>query len=148
MLGFAQELAELLTREGFEVVTTRQDDSFIPLERRMTIAERVVKNGSAAVDELVELTGVSAMTVRREVDRLADRGLDDDRRRAVDRACRLFRLGLAGRPHRGGTPKHRACRFGRDPRSHRARRQPSATGLNHGAGAAPDAPAGSWPAAT
>lgn len=38
MLGFAQELAELLTREGFEVVTTRQDDSFIPLERRMTIA--------------------------------------------------------------------------------------------------------------
>jgi N-acetylmuramoyl-L-alanine amidase len=38
MLGFAQELAELLTREGFEVVSTRQDDSFIPLERRMTIA--------------------------------------------------------------------------------------------------------------
>ena len=38
MLGFAQELAEILTRAGFEVVTTRHDDSFIPLEQRMTIA--------------------------------------------------------------------------------------------------------------
>lgn len=38
MLGFAAELTEELTRAGFEVVPTRKDDSFIPLERRMTIA--------------------------------------------------------------------------------------------------------------
>jgi len=38
MLGFARELAEVLTRQGFEVVPTRKDDSFVPLERRMTIA--------------------------------------------------------------------------------------------------------------
>ncbi len=38
MLGFAQELAEQLTREGFEVALTRKDDSFVPLERRMTLA--------------------------------------------------------------------------------------------------------------
>ncbi len=38
MLGFATELAEELTRAGFEVLPTRKDDSFIPLERRMTIA--------------------------------------------------------------------------------------------------------------
>ncbi len=38
MLSFARELTEILTRAGFEVVATRNDDSFIPLERRMTIA--------------------------------------------------------------------------------------------------------------
>lgn len=38
MLGFARELAEELAGAGFEVVATRQDDSFVPLERRMTIA--------------------------------------------------------------------------------------------------------------
>mgnify|MGYP000494021014 FL=1 len=44
-------------------------------ERRMTIAERVVKNGSASVDELVELTGVSAMTVYRDIEALEDAGV-------------------------------------------------------------------------
>lgn len=38
MLGFSRELTEVLTRAGFEVVPTRVDDSFVPLERRMTIA--------------------------------------------------------------------------------------------------------------
>lgn len=38
MLGFARELTEILNRAGFEVIATRKDDSFIPLERRMTIA--------------------------------------------------------------------------------------------------------------
>ncbi|SMO52822.1 N-acetylmuramoyl-L-alanine amidase [Paracoccus laeviglucosivorans] len=38
MLGFARELTETLTRAGFEVVPTRTDDSFVPLEQRMTIA--------------------------------------------------------------------------------------------------------------
>ena len=44
-------------------------------ERRMTIAERVVKNGSATVDELVELTGVSAMTVYRDIEALEEAGV-------------------------------------------------------------------------
>lgn len=38
MLGFARELTEILAQSGFEVVSTRQDDRFIPLERRMTLA--------------------------------------------------------------------------------------------------------------
>lgn len=38
MLGFSRELSDMLTRAGFEVVPTRTDDSFVPLERRMTIA--------------------------------------------------------------------------------------------------------------
>ncbi|WP_323717136.1 N-acetylmuramoyl-L-alanine amidase [Paracoccus aminovorans] len=38
MLGFARELTEVLSRAGFEVVATRSDDSFVPLERRMTLA--------------------------------------------------------------------------------------------------------------
>ncbi|MBD9529463.1 N-acetylmuramoyl-L-alanine amidase [Paracoccus sp. PAR01] len=38
MLGFARELSEVLTRAGYEVIPTRQDDSFVPLEQRMTVA--------------------------------------------------------------------------------------------------------------
>ncbi len=38
MLGFATQLREVLEAAGYEVVTTRDDDSFVPLERRMTIA--------------------------------------------------------------------------------------------------------------
>ena len=38
MLSFARELTEILHRAGFEVIPTRTDDSFVPLERRMTIA--------------------------------------------------------------------------------------------------------------
>lgn len=38
MLGFATELMEALKQAGYEVVATRTDDSFVPLERRMTIA--------------------------------------------------------------------------------------------------------------
>lgn len=38
MLGFSLELATELKQAGFEVVTTRSDDSFIALERRMTLA--------------------------------------------------------------------------------------------------------------
>lgn len=44
-------------------------------ERRMAIAERVVKNGSASVDELVDLTGVSAMTVYRDIESLEEAGV-------------------------------------------------------------------------
>ena len=38
ILGFARELTEALNRAGVEVVPTRTDDSFVPLERRMTLA--------------------------------------------------------------------------------------------------------------
>lgn len=38
ILGFARELTEALNRAGIEVVPTRTDDSFVPLERRMTLA--------------------------------------------------------------------------------------------------------------
>lgn len=38
VLSFARELTEALTRAGVEVVLTRDDDSFVPLERRMTAA--------------------------------------------------------------------------------------------------------------
>ena len=38
MLGFARELAAALQAQGIETVLTRDDDRFIPLERRTTIA--------------------------------------------------------------------------------------------------------------
>lgn len=38
MLGFARELAATLRERGIEVVLTREDDRFIPLERRTTVA--------------------------------------------------------------------------------------------------------------
>lgn len=42
MLTFARELKEALIRvDDFEVILTRDDDSFIPLERRVAIAHRV-----------------------------------------------------------------------------------------------------------
>ncbi|MDS9468097.1 N-acetylmuramoyl-L-alanine amidase [Paracoccus sp. MBLB3053] len=38
LLSFARELSEVLTRAGYDVVQTRNDDSFVGLEQRMTIA--------------------------------------------------------------------------------------------------------------
>lgn len=38
MLGFARELAAALRADGVEVVLTREDDRFVPLERRTTVA--------------------------------------------------------------------------------------------------------------
>ena len=38
MLGFALELQEVLVRAGFDVLLTRTDDSFVPLEARVSIA--------------------------------------------------------------------------------------------------------------
>ena len=38
MLGFAAEIAAALRAKGVEVVLTREDDRFVPLERRTTIA--------------------------------------------------------------------------------------------------------------
>lgn len=49
MLTFARELREGLMREGIEVTLTRQDDRFVPLERRMTAAR------GAGADLLISL---------------------------------------------------------------------------------------------
>ncbi len=49
MLTFARELRESLMREGIEVALTRQDDRFVPLERRMTAAR------AAGADLLISL---------------------------------------------------------------------------------------------
>lgn len=38
MLGFARELKETLTRAGMRVVLTREEDVFVPLETRMSVA--------------------------------------------------------------------------------------------------------------
>lgn len=40
VLAFARELADLLVRAGYKVVLTREDDRFVPLETRVTIARR------------------------------------------------------------------------------------------------------------
>lgn len=49
MLGFAGELKRALRRAGMEVVLTREDDSFVPLDRRVDIAR------AAGADLLVSL---------------------------------------------------------------------------------------------
>lgn len=41
MLRFAVELRDVLRRAGYEVTLTRQDDSFVSLERRVAIAQEV-----------------------------------------------------------------------------------------------------------
>jgi N-acetylmuramoyl-L-alanine amidase len=41
MLRFAIELRDVLRRAGYEVTLTRQDDSFVSLERRVAIAQEV-----------------------------------------------------------------------------------------------------------
>lgn len=48
-LALARELAEALRRRNIEVILTREDDSFVPLERRMSIAR------AAGADILVSL---------------------------------------------------------------------------------------------
>ena len=68
-------------------------------ERRMAIAERVVKNGSASVDDLVELTGVSAMTVYRDIEALEEMEFEllTERRRHHPRGAAGGELGQTGR---------------------------------------------------
>ncbi|HEY4005987.1 MAG TPA: DeoR/GlpR family DNA-binding transcription regulator [Pseudonocardia sp.] len=55
--------------------------------RQQRIVEHVVAHGSASVTDLVELTGVSLMTVHRDLDELADRGV-----------VRKFRGGVSAQP--------------------------------------------------
>ncbi|GLY66424.1 DeoR family transcriptional regulator [Amycolatopsis taiwanensis] len=55
--------------------------------RQQRIADYVVKKGSASAAELAELTGVSVMTVHRDLDELARRGL-----------LRKFRGGVSAQP--------------------------------------------------
>lgn len=96
MLGFARELAEVLTRAGFEVVLTRSEDSFVPLERRMTIA----RSGKADLfislhaDALPagEAAGLSIYTWNQQADDRATRELA----MRHDRADLLAGMDLAG----------------------------------------------------
>lgn len=44
-------------------------------QRRMLIAERVVKNGSVSIEDLVDHTGVSPMTVYRDIEALQEAGV-------------------------------------------------------------------------
>ena len=45
VLTFARELKEVLVRDGgFNVVLTREEDVFVPLETRISIARAVLKN--------------------------------------------------------------------------------------------------------
>ena len=55
--------------------------------RQQVIADHVVERGSATANELVELTGVSVMTVHRDIDELVRRGL-----------LRKFRGGVSAQP--------------------------------------------------
>ncbi|WP_423208826.1 N-acetylmuramoyl-L-alanine amidase [Paracoccus yeei] len=79
MLAFARELSDILTRAGFQVVSTRTDDSFVPLERRMTIARAGQADLfiSLHADALPagEAAGLSIYTWNQEADDRATREL-------------------------------------------------------------------------
>ncbi|GLK64112.1 N-acetylmuramoyl-L-alanine amidase [Paracoccus kondratievae] len=96
MLSFARELTEILTRAGFEVVATRQDDSFIPLERRMTLARAAQADLfiSLHADALPagEAAGLSIYTWNPQADDRASRELA----MRHDRTDLLAGLDLAG----------------------------------------------------
>lgn len=96
MLGFARELSDMLTRAGFEVVPTRTDDSFVPLERRMTIARAGQADLFIALhaDALPagEAAGLSIYTWNQEADDRASRELA----MRHDRADLLSGVDLAG----------------------------------------------------
>lgn len=68
-------------------MSTRRGAAGSQQSRQQVIAEYVASHGSAAVSDLVELTGVSLMTVHRDVDELARRGL-----------LRKFRGGVSAQP--------------------------------------------------
>src|SRR5690625_6276192 len=56
-------------------MSTRRGDARPQEARQQAIAEFVAKQGSATAVELAELAGVSVMTVHRDLDELARRGL-------------------------------------------------------------------------
>ncbi|GAA1782594.1 MULTISPECIES: DeoR/GlpR family DNA-binding transcription regulator [Streptomonospora] len=68
-------------------MSTRRGESRPQEARQQAIAEFVAKQGSATAVELAELTGVSVMTVHRDLDELARRGL-----------LRKFRGGVSAQP--------------------------------------------------
>lgn len=68
-------------------MSTRRGDARPQEARQQAIAEFVAKQGSATAIELAELTGVSVMTVHRDLDELARRGL-----------LRKFRGGVSAQP--------------------------------------------------
>lgn len=83
MLTFAQELRDTLVRAGgFEVVLTRDDDSFVPLEARITRAHE------AGADVFISLHADAISEGRAEgatVYTLADRASDEASRKLAER---------------------------------------------------------------
>ncbi len=83
MLTFAQELRDTLVRAGgFEVVLTREDDSFVPLETRITRAHE------AGADVFLSLHADAISEGRAEgatVYTLADRASDEASRKLAER---------------------------------------------------------------
>jgi N-acetylmuramoyl-L-alanine amidase len=83
MLTFAQELRDILVRAGnFEVILTRDDDSFVPLETRVSIAQAV------SADVFISLHADALAEGRAEgatVYTLAERASDDASRKLAER---------------------------------------------------------------
>nr|WP_275116103.1 N-acetylmuramoyl-L-alanine amidase [Aliiroseovarius subalbicans] len=87
MLQFARELKETLLRtEGFEVVLTRDDDRFVPLETRVSIARQAGADVflSLHADALAQgrATGASVYTLSAEASDLASQKLAERHDRA------------------------------------------------------------------
>lgn len=83
MLSFAQELRDVLIRSGrFDVTLTRSDDSFVPLEARITVAR------SAAADVFISLHADALAEGRAEgatVYTLAKEATDEASRKLAER---------------------------------------------------------------
>src|SRR6266705_3019184 len=84
----------------------------LPAQRQERILGEVARNGGARVSELTELLGVSDMTVRRDLDALARRGLV----RKVHGGATLPRRGSSDEP-RTRSPGARPSSWSRAPRS-------------------------------
>ena len=96
MLGFARELKEALTRAGMQVVLTRSEDVFVPLEERMSLARAAAADVflSLHADALAEGEAVGATVYL-----LADEASDEAAARLAerhDRADLLTGVDLAG----------------------------------------------------
>lgn len=128
MLGFAREFAAVLRAQGIEVVLTREDDRFIPLERRTTVARAkgadlfislhadALPQGEAAGATIYTWDGQSNDRAARQLALMHDRsdmlaGLDlSDTDEDVSRALiDLARLGT--QPRSQGAARHLVARL-------------------------------------
>ena len=120
MLSFARELKELLLRSGrFEVVLTRKDDLFVPLETRVTIARRAGADVfiSLHADALAQgrASGASVYTLSEEASDLASQKLAERH----DRADLLAGIDLTRQGDRVALVLMEMARIETTPRSHK-----------------------------